>query len=117
MMTNLSEFEESMRREIDAFQDNSEKEKARRQAQAANKAPASDIKPRQKQRPTKEQVESYKTGHLVKLAVRTKRLELDTIFEHRSSSISRLEAQMEAEEAAKKAGYPIIGHLVDIERL
>ena len=117
MMSDLSEFEESMRREIDAFQDNSAKEQAKRLSQAADKTTAPASKPRQTQRPTKQQVESYKTGHLVKLAVRTKRLELDTIFEHRSSSISRLEAQMEAEEAAKKAGYPIIGYLVDIERL
>ncbi len=116
-MNDLSDFEESMRREIDAFQDNSEKERAKRLSQAANQATAPPQQPRQPQRPTKQQVESYKTGHLVKLAVRTKRLELDTLFEHRSTSISRLEAQMEAEEAAKKAGYPIIGHLVDIERL
>ena len=42
MMTNLSEFEESMRREIDAFQDNSEKEKAKRQAQAPRPAPGTN---------------------------------------------------------------------------
>ncbi|WP_192036299.1 hypothetical protein [Halomonas sp. YLGW01] len=117
MMSDLSEFEESMRREISAFQDESEKERAKRLAQAAEQTILPSKKPRPTQRPTKQQVESYKTGHLVKLAVRTKRLELDTVFEHRSSSISRLEAQMEAEEAAKKAGYPIIGYLIDIERL
>jgi len=53
----------------------------------------------------------------VKLAVRTKQLEMDTVFEHVSSSISKLEARMEAERAAKKAGYPIIGYLIDTQPL
>ncbi|MWJ27888.1 hypothetical protein LG290_14950 [Halomonas sediminis] len=104
METELSEFETNMKREIDSFMNPDQ----RRQS-----TPPRSSAPSQERQSGK----GYKTGHLVKLAVRTKRLALDTVFEHQSSSISRLEAQMEAEKAAKKAGYPIIGHLVDIQRL
>jgi hypothetical protein len=44
-------------------------------------------------------------------------LELDTVFEHRSTSISKLEAQLDAEQAARKAGFPVIGHVIEIQRL
>ncbi len=53
----------------------------------------------------------------MKLAVRTKQLEMDTVFEHVSSSISKVEAQLEAEKAARKAGYPIIGYVIETSRL
>lgn len=49
--------------------------------------------------------------------MRTRKLEADTVFEHRSTSISKLEAQLEAEKAAKQAGYPIIGYVIDIQSL
>ncbi|APX94738.1 hypothetical protein BWR19_18430 [Halomonas sp. 1513] len=65
----------------------------------------------------RQDAKSMKTGHIVKLAVRTKQLELDTAFEYHSTSISKLEAQMEAEKAARKAGYPIVGYVIDIQRL
>ena len=53
-------------------------------------------------------------GYTVTLAVRLKRLALDEVFVHRSRSISRMEAKIEAEQAARKAGWPIIGYVVDI---
>lgn len=53
-------------------------------------------------------------GTVVILAVRQKRLQMDTHFTYTSSSISRLEAQLEAEKAAREAGCPIVGFLVDI---
>ena len=58
-----------------------------------------------------------KAGLRVRLAVRTKPLEMDSVFEHVSSSISKVEAQLEAEKAAREAGYPIIGYVIDTERL
>jgi hypothetical protein len=103
METELSAFEQNMRRELDAFM---------KPTKASGK-PAPEITPTAKP----DSSAAYKTGHVVKLAVRTKQLEMDTVFEHVSSSISKLEARMEAERAAKKAGYPIIGYLIDTQPL
>lgn len=114
MASELSEFEENMRREIDAFlkpEKGSDKTARSGESRRAMR-PAADT-------PTSapQSAKAMKTGHLVKLAVRQRQLELDTVFEHHSTSISKLEAQLEAEKAAKKAGYPIIGHVIDIQRL
>lgn len=51
-------------------------------------------------------------GLTVTLAVREGRLQPDQPFEHQSSSISRLQARIEAEQAARAQGY-IIGYVVD----
>ncbi|MCG6656817.1 hypothetical protein HOP52_03370 [Halomonas campisalis] len=107
MGTELSDFEHNMRREIDAFL--KPDKGARTEAPKARRSEAS----RSPGQPAK----ALKTGHVVKLAVRTRPLERDTVFEHRSTSISKLEAQLEAEKAARKAGFPIIGHLIEIQRL
>lgn len=61
--------------------------------------------------------DKYKTGYLVRLAVRKKRIGLDDLFEYQSDKLSKLEAQIEAEKAARKAGYPIVGHVYSIDRL
>lgn len=53
-------------------------------------------------------------GFTVTLAVRLKRLAMDELFIFKSKSISRLEAKIEAEQAARQAGYPIVGYVVDI---
>ncbi|MBS9404527.1 hypothetical protein KG088_12885 [Halomonas sp. TRM85114] len=103
METQLSDFEQNMRRELDAFM----------KPTKTSENPAPEIKPTAKP----DSSAAYKTGHIVKLAVRTKQLEMDTVFEYVSSSISKLEARMEAERAAKKAGYPIIGYVIDTQRL
>ncbi|UYG08668.1 hypothetical protein [Halomonas sp. M4R1S46] len=107
MSEELADFEEQMSREINAFLD-ADPPGAR--PTQARRAPSRPQDPGQS-------AKAMKTGHVVKLAVRTKQLEMDTVFEHHSSSISRLEAQMEAEKAARQAGYPIIGYVVDIQRL
>jgi hypothetical protein len=110
MATELSDFEQSMQREIDAFFKHGRKGADKKgRSSAVNRA----AKPRSGKQPSALQ----RTGHLIKLAVRTKRLEQDTVFEHRSSSISRLEAQLEAEKAARQAGYPIVGYVIEIQRL
>jgi hypothetical protein len=109
METELNDFEKSIQREINAFL-NPEKRSGGR---ASTPSPQQTGKPHR----TREQATPYKTGHLVKLAVRTRKLERDTVFEYQSASISKLEAQLEAEKAARQAGYPIIGYVVDIQRL
>ncbi|WP_445156507.1 hypothetical protein [Halomonas sp. E14] len=114
MNDELSEFERSVRREIDAFM------KPGKAATPLPTAPAGTGKreaPVKARGPGETSADAYRTGHLVRLAVRTRKLETDTVFEHRSTSISKLEAQLEAEKAAKKAGYPIIGHVIDIKSL
>ncbi len=107
MSTELDEFERSMHEEIDAFLNSQP---------SRGKPPLSTEKPARKQA-QRASAREVKTGHIVRLAVRTKQLEMDTAFEHHSTSISKLEAQMEAEKAARKAGYPIIGYVIDIQRL
>lgn len=53
-------------------------------------------------------------GFTVTLAVRMKRLALDELFIHPSQSISRMEAKLEAIQAARKAGWLIVGYVVNI---
>ncbi|WP_136246922.1 hypothetical protein [Halomonas borealis] len=108
MSKELADFEKSMHEEIDAFL-KSESRPTKPPQATPRSAP-------QKPSPSTPASE-IKTGHIVKLAVRTKQLEQDTAFEHHSASISRLEAQMEAEKAARQAGYPIIGHVIEIQRV
>lgn len=114
METELTEFERQMRREINAFMHN-EQQIRRKAATQPPEWPGDGATPAKP--PRSKPAGSPKTGHRVKLAVRTKPLELDTVFEHVSSSISRIEAQLEAEKAARKAGYPIIGHVIETQRL
>ncbi len=111
MSDELSEFEQSVKREIDAFMKPGH--------EPARELPGGKGAKPKAAKPTAggQSAESYKTGHLVRLAVRTRKLETDTVFEHRSTSISKLEAQLEAEKAAKQAGYPIIGYLIEIRSL
>lgn len=96
MSADLNDFEESIRREIDAFTQ-------------PKKTPVP--------KPPRPAASGHRVGYRVKLAVRPRQLALDEVFEYESSSISKLEAQLEAEKAARQAGYPIIGYLIDIERL
>ncbi|MDR5891435.1 hypothetical protein QC820_01295 [Halomonas mongoliensis] len=116
METELNEFERKMRREINAFMDNAQ-ETRRKAATAPPEWPREAGDDAKAKPPRSKPAGSPKTGHRVKLAVRTKPLELDTVFEHVSSSISKIEAQLEAEKAARKAGYPIIGHVIETQRL
>lgn len=105
MDTTLADFEKRMKREINAYLSPDT-------PGSRTSTPTKGAGPRE--RPS---AKAMKTGHIVTLAVRTKQLEMDTVFEHHSSSISKLEARMEAEKAARKAGYPIVGHVIDIQRL
>ena len=112
METELSEFEQVMRRQIEDFMSPRQGDKQRGGATAGS--PAAEPAPKA---PRSKAAGAPKTGHRIKLAVRTKPLEMDTEFEHISTSISKLEAQLEAEKAAKNAGYPIIGYVIETQRL
>lgn len=110
METELSEFEQVMRRQIEDFMSPRQGDKKRSGAATGSAEPAPKA-------PRSKAAGAPKTGHLIKLAVRTKPMEMDTVFEHVSTSISKIEAQLEAEKAAKKAGYPIIGYVIETQRL
>lgn len=64
-------------------------------------------------KPKKQTVE-VTPGFTVILAVRERNSICDIRFEYETKSISRLQARFEAEHAAKEAGYPIIGFVVNI---
>lgn len=53
-------------------------------------------------------------GYQVQLIVREGRLSPDTLFVHESAKVSQLEAQLDAERAARAAGWPIIGRVHEI---
>ncbi|SEL83653.1 hypothetical protein [Halomonas daqiaonensis] len=116
METELNEFEQQMRREINDFMDN-EQEARRKAATSPPEWPREAGDEAKPKAPRSKPGGAPKTGHLVKLAVRTKQLEMDSVFEHVSSSISKIEAQLEAEKAAREAGYPIIGYVIETQRL
>ncbi|QTP53273.1 hypothetical protein HNO51_00430 [Billgrantia sulfidoxydans] len=119
MSDELSEFERSIKREIDAFMKPGHEPSPARDL-LGDKKDEQQSRGKKKSAGTEaagKSAQSYKTGHLVRLAVRTRKLEVDTVFEHRSTSISKLEAQLEAEKAARKAGYPIVGYVIDIQSL
>lgn len=87
-MTDLEQFQKSMERELSRFM-----------------APVGEKeKPRAMPSPPP-------AGTQVQLVVREGRLKPDILFVHDSSKISRLEATIEAERAAREAGWPIIGRV------
>lgn len=57
---------------------------------------------------------SHLQGYRVRLAVRNKRLSLDTLFVHDSRASSAVEAEIDARGQAHAAGWRIIGHVHDI---
>lgn len=112
MATELDDFEQNMQREIKAFLEPSAKKPD--SGRASQVRPDASVSKAQR---ASSQSGSIKTGYIVKLAVRNKPLERDSVFEHQSTSISKLEAQFQAEKAARKAGFRIIGHVIDIKPL
>lgn len=125
-MSDFQEFEEALLSSRDDFVENHNRSVERAQEQFGKRSISSkkiDLPREAPKTPAKRKNESYpgvayKTGYIVKLAVRKKRISfLDDIFEHRSSKLSKLEAKIDAERAAKDAGYPIIGHVHSIEKL
>lgn len=73
--------------------------------------------PRQEKTKARHLPSFERTGYLIRLGVRKQRLSLDTLFEYTSNKLSELEARIEAEKAAKEAGFPIVGYVHSIEKL
>ncbi len=89
-MTELRNFESTLAREIEAFELG---EPERRRAKVI-------ARPAQ--------------GITVRLAVREHRLAPDQILTHESESISRLQARLEAEQAARARGLTV-GYVIDYQ--
>lgn len=68
----------------------------------------------EKKPPKRPQVAAPDRGFQVQLIVRSGPLKPDTLFIHDSESISRFEAKMEAEKAARDQGWAIVGRVHDI---
>ncbi|WP_156961931.1 hypothetical protein [Cobetia amphilecti] len=92
----VDQFEESMKRELDKFVRTS-----------TGTPPQTTSKPRAKQSTTPLK------GLRVTLGVKQKRLMLEEPFTVQTSSISKVEARIQAEKAARKAGWKIISHVID----
>ncbi|PMR71729.1 hypothetical protein [Halomonas heilongjiangensis] len=126
-MTDLQELEEALLSSRDEFigQHNRNVERAQEQFGKRRVAAKKIDLPQQQPdkapcKPSKEAsgAEAYKTGHVIRLAVRKKKMSLlDEIFEYRSPKISELEARLDAERAARAAGYPVIGYVHSIEKM
>lgn len=90
----IEQFEQTMRKELQRFSESRDGSKPRRKAAEVS-------------RPTQ--------GLTVVLGVKSKRLEWETPFAVQTSSISRLEARIEAERKAREAGWPIVSHVIDYQ--
>ena len=126
-MTDLQAFEEALLSSRDDFVEKHNRSVQRAQEQFGNRritANKIDL-PQQETKKVPQKTKdnnytgvSYKTGYIIKLVVREKQMSLlDEVFEYQSPKISELEARIDAEKAAKAAGYPIIGYVQSIEKL
>lgn len=96
-MTDTQAFARAMGRELRAFQE--QRSKPSRVYRRHRPAPACS-----------------RDVIVVEIVVREKRIAADVIYVHVSHSISELEAKLEAQKAAKAAGYPIFGHLRSVSK-
>lgn len=55
-------------------------------------------------------------GYRVELIVRQRGYVSEHLFVHESDKLSQLEARLDAERAAREAGYPVVGRLHAITR-
>ncbi|MCL7942253.1 hypothetical protein M8009_18400 [Halomonas sp. ATCH28] len=126
-MTDLQAFEEALLSSRDDFVEKHNRSVQRAQEQFGKRrvsAKKIDLPQQERNNTTQETKDNtytgvaYKTGHIIKLVVRKKQMSLlDEVFEYQSPKISELEARIDAEKAAKAAGYPIIGYVQSIEKL
>ncbi|MDI6004280.1 MULTISPECIES: hypothetical protein [Cobetia] len=103
--TTIQQFEENMKRELERYV-------------RSSTAPASSTSPGTSPRVRPEAPRARKTttplkGLRVTLGVKQKRLALEEPFTVQTDSISRVEARIQAEKAARKAGWKIISHVID----
>lgn len=122
MTDSLNDFEANFLELRDQYVENHNKkvDKAKEQHGARNVSEKKILLPQSSQakaKPKKHIPNVNKTGYLIRLGVRVKRLAPDVLFEYTSYKLSQLEAKIEAKKAAKEAGYPIIGYIYSIEKL
>lgn len=94
--TSIDQFEEQMRRELEKFS-------------------TSRSKPNKASRPTRPSrpvINEPTRGLKITLGVKNRRLAIEEPFTVQTQSISRLEAKIEAERAARKAGWAIVSHVI-----
>lgn len=118
MTTDIHDFEEALLSSRDDFisRQNKSVDQAREQFGKRNVKERKIAQPPMSRPVRKVSPDSYKTGYIVRLAVRKKKIAFDEMFEFQSDKLSRLEAQLDAEKAARKAGYPIVGYVYSIEK-
>jgi hypothetical protein len=119
MSENFKDFEDALISSRDDFivRQNKAVEHAREQFGKKNVKEKKLERPKPSRSQSVSSSDSFKTGHIVRLAVRRKQIALDEMFEYKSDKLSKLEARLDAEKAAKKAGYPIIGYVYSIDKL
>lgn len=118
MSNDFNDFEEALLSSRDDFisRQNKAVDQAREQFGKKNVSERKAEQPANQRPSRKAYPDSYKTGYIVRLAVRKKKIAFDEMFEFESHKLSKLEAQLDAEKAARKAGYPIIGYVYSIEK-
>lgn len=126
-MTDITEFEEALLSSRNEFIEDHNRNVERAQEQLGKRRVSSKKMNLPQQEPNESAKKAkrksysgvaYKTGYVIKLAVRKKKMSLlDEMFEYHSPKISELEAKIDAEKAAKAAGYLIIGYVHSIEKL
>lgn len=101
----VDQFEESMKRELDKFVRSTNRTASSTSRESAPRARPEAPRARETTTPLK--------GLRVTLGVKQKRLALEVPFTVQTDSISRMEARIHAEKAARKAGWKIISHVID----
>tara|TARA_B100000424_G_scaffold102160_1_gene76879 strand:+ start:5152 stop:5463 length:312 start_codon:yes stop_codon:yes gene_type:complete len=94
--TSIDQFEEQMRRELEKFSSSRSK-------------PSKASRPTRSSRP---EINEPTRGLKITLGVKKRRLAIEEPFTVQTQSISRLEAKIEAEHAARKAGWNIVSHVI-----
>ncbi|BBO56796.1 hypothetical protein [Cobetia sp. AM6] len=101
----VEQFEENMKRELDKFV---------RTTNGTASSTSRDTPPRARpEAPRARETTTPLKGLRVTLGVKQKRLALEEPFTVQTDSISRMEARIHAEKAARKAGWKIISHVID----
>ena len=135
-MSDLEDFENAMRSSLEAFvakKDSSDKQKkSSKPLQSLPRVARSSKKPSPAgsqitDSPAPKTGQTKKSGkpwspteqacHQIKLRVRRKQLAADEFFDFRSSKLSRVEAEIDARNAAHEAGYPIIAFVEEWQTL
>ena len=101
----VEQFEENMKRELDKFVRSTNRTASSTSRETAPRARPEAPRARETTTPLK--------GLRVTLGVKNKRLAWEQPFTVQTDSISKVQAKIQAEKAARKAGWKIISHVID----